>query len=212
MESLVTPVVHEPCWALVLGGAGCVWEDVCMVVAMLGAKWPGIVVAANDIGCHWPERLEQWATVHPEKMPGWAADRKTHGFSPAVTWTRVGGSRRQQNTSCADHVIQPWGGGSSGMLAVQVAREVGCTHAILCGLPMTKTEHFVQSTVHVLHRPWSQCDNHWRVWPRLKNKMLPWARSMSGRTRELLGMPTAEWLNTTLLLPSPVLEVAHGTT
>jgi len=94
-------------------------------------------------------------------------------------------------------VIYPWSGGSSGMLAVQVALALGCTKVMLCGMPMTPTPHFEQSAeFDAAHTVWSEADGHWRSWLRVHQH--GWfedrVRSTSGRTRDLFGAPTREWL------------------
>lgn len=96
-----------------------------------------------------------------------------------------------------DFVVLPWAGGSSGMLAVQVALTLGCTKVILCGVPMTATEHFSQShEFDADHTRWTEADMHWRAFERVH--ALGWfenkVRSMSGRSRDLFGAPTREWL------------------
>jgi len=80
------------------------------------------------------------------------------------------------------------------MLAIQVAQQIGCVRVILCGIPMAATPHFVESTVHVLGQPWKAVEGHWRAWQKHLDKIQGWVKSMSGRTQELLGAPTLEWL------------------
>src|SRR5688572_6460764 len=62
------PVVTQPHYALLLGGADCVWDDVNALESMLGSTWPGIVIAVNDIGAMWPRRLDHWCSLHMENM------------------------------------------------------------------------------------------------------------------------------------------------
>ena len=65
---MTTPItrlgLEHPEWAIVLGGADCVWDDVLAWEAIYGRRWDGLVAAANDIGCHWPRPLDHWATLH----------------------------------------------------------------------------------------------------------------------------------------------------
>lgn len=187
----------RPEWALVLGGASCVWDDVRAWEHEYGQPWDGLVIAANDIGIHWPGPLHHWASLHSEVLHWqWQPQRTARQASPAdspETW-----GRPERFTGCGsrqlvDHVIQPWGDGSSGMLATQVAHEVGCVKAVLCGIPMTKTAHFAETTEKFADQ-WHAANGHWRAWKRHKHLFLGWARSMSGRTRELLGTPTREWI------------------
>ena len=176
--------------ALVIGGARCVWEDVKKLEAEFG-PWRGLVIAVNDIGCHWPGPIDHWCTLHPEKMKKWQAERSTKGYPGGyTTWT----SRKYAGI---DKVIKTWGGMSSGGLAVTVAID-GLTveRVVLAGVPMEKTPHFAQSTVHQKTKNWNSAQTHWRSWnkPQAESKMKGKVRSMSGLTLQKFGAPDAEWL------------------
>ena len=157
---------------------------------MLGYPWDGYVVAANDIGIHAPV-LHHWCTLHPEKMAGWERERRQAGRPAGYTrW----GRRIHQSV---DRQVTAWGGGSSGLLGVTVARDaLGCERIVLCGVPMTRSPHFAESTVHPRGKPWPSAHSHWKVWVKDTNvaRMKGRVRSMSGRTKDLLGAPTREWL------------------
>lgn len=75
------------------------------------------------------------------------------------------------------------------MATVVATRELGCL-GVLCGMPMDERPHFHGGRGR---RAWTDADFHWDVWLRFRH-LLGRARSMSGRTRELLGAPTAEEL------------------
>ncbi|KKK49495.1 hypothetical protein LCGC14_3134470, partial [marine sediment metagenome] len=179
-------LVH-PEWALILGGGELVWDEVLAWEEMYGRQWDGIVIAANDVGSHWPRALDHWVTLHPDKMVQWRKQRATYGFSVDYeTWGR--------QKHHVDHQIRPWAGGASGMLAIQVAGIIGCRRAVLCGIPMTPSPHFTESIIHRSGHPWKSVAGHWRAWDAHLDKMTGWVRSMSGRTQETLGTPTLEWL------------------
>jgi len=177
--------------ALVLGGGAGVWDEVLTLEALLGHQWSELIVAANDVGAHWPRELHHWCTLHPQKMKGWMQKRADYGFSNGfVTWGR-------NVKHCDRSIHEMWPGGSSGLLAVQVACVVGATHVVLCGVPMTATPHFRESTEeHIVDgaRLWRHADKHWRAWERERERLQPIVRSMSGRTRDMLGAPDATWL------------------
>lgn len=185
------PPQHDK-WSLILGGASCVWEDVQSWEVLYGKRWDGLVIAANDIGAHWPRDLHHWVSLHPNKFKKWKALRNQQQLpdSRPETWGR---DRRFGEKGLSDHALLPWHGGSSGMFAIQVARELKCTRAILCGIPMTFTPHFAQ-TQESFAPQWHQSAAHFKAWPRYKEHMIGWVRSMSGKTQELLGVPTLEWL------------------
>lgn len=187
--------------AIIIGGASCVWTDLTSFEQMYGREWDGLVIAVNDIGAHWPRDLNHWASLHPNKFKKWKAlrynlwrtpDSATYKkmMRPYETW---GSPPRFDDWEMTDHILTPWLGGSSGMFAVQVALALGCRKAILCGIPMTPTAHFSESQEE-FGTSWGSADAHWRVWPRHQPQMEGWVRSMSGRTQELLGQPTWEWL------------------
>ncbi len=179
----------HPEWAIVLGGGSGVWDDVLAWEKLYGKQWDGVVVCCNDVGSHWPRPLDHWCTLHPEKMVHWMAQRAKYGFCMEfATW-----GRKRRGALLANKMA-PWPGGSSGMLAVQLAQLVGCKRAILCGIPMTPTPHFSESLLHQTEKPWSSVAGHWRSWGKQAHRMRGWARSMSGRTEELLGTPTLAWL------------------
>lgn len=181
------PNLKHPEWALVLGGGEAVWDEVLAWEKEYGRQWDGLVIAANDVGCHWPRYLDHWCTLHPEKMEPWLKTRARYGFSNGVqTW-----GRRAQ---VLDHALQPWAGGASGMLAIQVAQVLSCSRAVLCGMPMTPTPHFAESLVQTEGKNWNAVAGHWRAWGRELVRMKGWVRSMSGRTQETLGVPTLTWL------------------
>jgi hypothetical protein len=178
----------EPTWALCLGGAAEVWEDVRALEELVG-PWPGIVIAANDVGASWPRPLDHWVSLHAYKLPRWIALREGRGYPGGfLAW---GLSR---DASCVHYTVVPWGGGSSGLLAVQAAQMMGCTRAVLCGMPMTPTPHFGE-TQERFHPQWFAATAYWVAWKRNAHRMLGWVTSMGGRTRELLGAPTAAWLH-----------------
>jgi hypothetical protein len=177
---------------LVLGGGDCVWEDVAAWEKQYGQEWDGLVIAANDIGSWWPRRLDHWVSLHPNKFVAWRQLRAVNGFPPAsMIWGRP---QRQGEVLLWDQEIVPWPGGSSGLLAVQVAQQLGCRRAVLCGVPMTTTGHFKESQENFGPSLWFGSAGHWTAWVRHQEHLQGWVRSMSGKTRELLGEPTAAWL------------------
>lgn len=186
-EQYPPPEVLHPEWALILGGATAVWDEVLAWEEIYGKTWDGLVIAANDVGSHWPRHLDHWCTLHPEKMESWKKARAGYGLSDGYqTWGR--------RTQTLDHQVRPWAGGSSGMLAIQIASELGCVRAVLCGIPMTPTPHFIESTVHPNNKKWTAVAGHWRAWVKHMDRMRGWVKSMSGETQVELGAPTLEWL------------------
>ena len=184
----MTRAVAHPEWALCLGGADCVWDDVLAWEAEYGREWDGLVIAANDVGCHWPRAIDHWVSLHSNKFGRWEALRKRHQLPGG--YARWGMERHAQ---LVDQHVKVWAAGSSGLLAVQVAWTLGCTRAVLCGIPMTASAHFGESG-EGFHKKWFAANAHWSAWSRVEGKLAGWVRSMSGRTRERYGCPSLDWL------------------
>lgn len=150
----------------------------------------------NDIGTIYPERIDFWVSLHPEKMLKWQQLRRAHGLNddyityahePCQPGLVPGGDPR----------VDKWldfrypgmtGSGSSGLLAVKAAQAEGCNRIVLAGIPLTvKDRHFFDD------KPWYERDSFadaWRIaYPNLKHSV----RSLSGWTKELLGYPTSTW-------------------
>jgi SAM-dependent methyltransferase len=176
--------------ALILGGGPNPFGELAEVEAMIGREWPGLVVAVNDVGIHYTGRLDHWCSLHYEKLVKWNVRRADMMPKTWLTWSKV----RAGHT--VDRTLAGWTAGSSGLLGVGVALELGCTHIVLCGIPMTIDTHFPQSDVHDPNKPWKSANGHWGAWKRstVLSKMGDRVRSMSGRTRERFGAPTPEWL------------------
>lgn len=171
--------------ALVLGGASCVWDDAKAAQALCTFD---LTLAVNDIGMVWPEPLTHWVTLHPEKFKKWQDGRAENGFNTdykAVTWVNGGGRNCRIDAKTTD-----WGG-SSGLLALKVAMEAGANKIILAGVPMTNTPHY-----HTPQKNWKYAGTHWPRWERHLKLFKDKARSMSGRTKDVLGEPDKEWLTT----------------
>ena len=165
--------------ALVLGGAACVWAD---VDAALGLGEFDMVVACNDIGALWPGRLDHWASLHPERLPKWESERRARGYPGGwVTWAH------RAHKGIARDTGGDWAG-SSGLLAVRVALEVGASRVVLAGVPLDRDAGHV-----VRQAAWPSADAFRKGWKRHEADLIG-VRSMSGWTREFLGAPDEVWL------------------
>lgn len=167
---------------LVVGGASCVWDD----LERVPDGWATEVICVNDVGAYYDGEFRHWASLHPDKFPGWWAVRQTldKPKNRPTFWGRT--VPAGVDPGPVDAVVDHWGGSSAG-LAVRIAlQELGADEVVMAGCPQTHTPHF--------HTPraWQHWDVYWRDWERLaKEGKLVNVRSLSGRTRELLGRP--EW-------------------
>lgn len=163
----------------------------------MAGRFDGPVVAVNDVGVVWSRPLAAWTSLHPDKLLrgdprhpdklSWVAQREAAGHPMDFrTFSKRGHAE--------ETVLDGFNGGSSGLLAVQVAAQIGCDLVVLCGVPMSKRPHFKESIDHDPLTAWRSADSHWRAWKNNQNKLHGWVRSMSGRTRDTFGAPTLAWL------------------
>lgn len=176
--------------ALVLGGASTIWTDSAEALRLFR---PDAIAAVNDIGTRWAGPIDIWATLHHEKMTAWRQARERRGFSPAKM--HVGIEAAPGIDRIEDY---RWpgmtGSGSSGLYAVKLLMDRGFDRIVLAGVPMDAGgAHFFDPA------RWDEVASFWQTWldqaPRLQGTV----KSMSGRTRALLGAPTAEWLGAAVL-------------
>jgi hypothetical protein len=180
--------------ALVVGSSAEVWQEVEAAQAL--CRFDAFYIIKMT-GIHWDQGFFYWITLHPEYMGGYKAKRRELGLpddyqivSPPPT--EVG--RHGDAANAADRrVSYRWPGmtssGSSGLFGVKVALDDGHDRVVCAGIPMLRDAgHFARG------KPWTQVDSFTRGWeiamPHLKDKV----RSMSGWTKEKLGVPTSEWL------------------
>jgi len=177
------PGPGEALSALVLGGANTLEADKAAALALFE---PDLIIACNHAGRDEPGRLDHWATMHADLMPHWLKQRRAAGRpEPGQLWHA---RHRGRNAIASSRSIESWGG-SSGMLCIAVAFELGVRRIVLAGVPMTKTaKHYDDEKL------WMEARQYWSAWERRQGMMLGRVRSFSGWTANLLGVPTREWL------------------
>lgn len=162
--------------ALVLGGASCLQADLDAI-----GPWSGIVIATNDAGTIYPHRIDHWASLHPEKLGTWRLLRWANkGNGDYTTWTHW------HKCELAERAIEGWTNGSSGLLAVGVAFELGIERVVLAGVPMDARPHYFDRT------SWLSCMTHQPHWESRGELLIGRVFSPSGWTREFLGAPPAD--------------------
>lgn len=82
-------------------------------------------------------------------------------------------------------------GGTSGLFATQIALALGYEKIILCGIPINNSRRFYDSPNHRFKYEGISQQEPWQIASRTFEDRV---RSMSGKTKELLGEPTKEWL------------------
>ena len=181
--------------ALVLGGAACVTDDAERALKLFE---PDAVAAINDMIARWRGKIDYAVTLHPEKLDFWIKHRGIWGGDPGqfACWSHAYKSplaRRQFLTET--RTTSDWGG-SSGLMAVKVLLQEGFDKIVLAGVPMERTAGHVAKPGE-----WPQARAYQKAWKR-RVPEIAWAtRSMSGFTRDILGEPTEEWLQSETARP-----------
>jgi hypothetical protein len=137
----------------------------------------------NDMITHFPHQIDNAGTLHPDKLSMWTSERRAKGYKvPSRVWAH-------RPFSGVSDWTRDWAG-STGLFLVKIARELGHTHIVLCGVPMSvESNHFLRQT------RWDACHGFRRGWTNQLVSIKGYVRSYSGWTRELFGAPTDEWLS-----------------
>lgn len=176
--------------ALILGRAAGVWEE--YEAAKQLASFD-VLIAINKAGRDCPDPIQHWTSFHPDLFPLWLKQRRELGLPDhaAQLWSGI-----YKGHPCGSGKIAfpvkyvESNGGSSGMLAVDVALTgLSVDRAVLCGVPLQKTARYDDAT------PWTEGEVYRAAWLEKLEFIKGRVRSMSGWTRDLLGEPTREWLD-----------------
>lgn len=168
--------------ALIIGGANTLPRD---RYAALELFTPDLIIACNHAGRDEHGPVDHWVTMHPELFPHWIAAREAGGHPPAVQLWHA----RHKQSRVESKPVESWGG-SSGMLCIAVAFELGVERIVLAGVPMEKANRHYDDP-----RPWNEARQYHPAWERRVPQMRGRVKSLSGWTRDLLGEPTEGWLN-----------------
>lgn len=172
---------------IVVASGRCVWDDL-EALGLKGGHYTGAyhVMCVNDVVMHYPGRVSHLYSNDRRRIPGWLQIRRDEIQREygAVDHTH----------SCRDGAKHKWpwpGHGSSSLGAVYTGLAMGYEEIVLCGVPLDDSGHYF--------------DPHWKktnftreVGQKASGEMMYWAnaakncfkgrvKSMSGRTRELLG-------------------------
>jgi len=178
---------------LILGSAKCLWSDYIEAVKL--AKFDA-VCAVNQSGCHFPDRIDYWCTLHPEKLLKWQQYRHDEGYSNdyvSISHEKpetfeLGKAYPRIDKRVDFRYPGMTESGSSGLLAVKAMQEEGFDQIVIAGMPMQLDQaHFHDA------KPWSERNMFIPAWEKAYPFIHPSVRSMSGWTCELLGYPSHEW-------------------
>lgn len=184
--------------ALIIGRAGCVWNDIKGALGLFGqvgyAESAYDVIAINGVGCDLPFRIDHWVSFHAELFPMWMQNRRDNGYPFAYPdgyqlWTSARGRHMTEWEKHYKIRMVDCNGGSSGMVAVLVALEIGAPKIVLAGVPLeNEYGHY--------DKPgwWDEAHLHRVAWEKLAPEVKARIRSLSGWTKEFFGSPKKEWL------------------
>jgi len=174
---------------VICGGGRCVWEDLepfCPHIRAGGTH----IMAVNDVGMHIPLDIWHWYSNCPRELSNWARARRpgyNTGFKTHALKHASGASKTPA------HFMWPFPGhGTSGLNAVYVGLRLGYKQIVLCGIPLDNSGHYfdphwVQSN---FQREVPDKDRSLKWWSNAADNIFEGrVKSMSGRTRELLGAP-----------------------
>jgi hypothetical protein len=178
---------------IVIASGRCLWDDLEACPFVAKDHLPKCdVIGVNFAGVFWHNPLKHWVSIHGEYFKYW------------FTWRREQMKHEEPQTHSTDrkpsrespYVKNIWpfvnSGGTSGLCAIYVALGLGYSKVILCGLPLDASGHFYTSPYrkHAFgNRSQEKCwENSRDLY--FKDRV----RSMSGKTKEIIGYPDDEWL------------------
>jgi hypothetical protein len=172
---------------IITGAAPSVWADIERVPDLVTEIIPGrgymnydfMAIGLDAVDKYaWPIRYV--ATYHPAEIQ--QIKERRQATAGNTDYQVISHETRPD----VDIFIKDWWrpSGSSSLLGVQAALQLGYQKIILCGCPLTG-ESAKKDNYNTFHIGWT--DKHKQI----KDHV----RSMSGWTKELLGAPTEEWLH-----------------
>lgn len=156
---------------LVIVGTGLTMLQDLNTVAYIHADYMAINAGALLV----KSEIKYLASQHYENMPCWVNGRTSLGFNKNFTSISI------EPYKCVDKVMElEVHNGSSGLYGTLCGLKLGYKKIILCGIGLDTDFHKRFS------KTWE------RICPNIKN----YVKSLSGLTKDILGQPTKEWLET----------------
>lgn len=134
---------------------------------------------AIGLDCPYREHIQFFATYHFLDIPTYKMRREAYGGNLDF---KVIGHKIHPEIDIVEEYKEP--SGSSSLLGVLAAIKLGYKKIILCGCPLMGSNKSGTT-------PYSYFQKGWVV---KLSEIKPYTKSMSGWTREILGYPTKEWI------------------
>lgn len=176
---------------MVCGSARCLWDD----VKKLAAAWdsgPFDIMAVKQSGMHLPFKFQHWVGAHgerfqymvPMRREGYyfrGMDKGQRGVHPQKNGYKV---HSEKQWPLVDYVWPTDMTGTSALFGTRVGLALGYDEIALCGVPLDKSGRYYDA-------PWDSGPDlnvvDMREWEAFVPVFNGRVKSMSGRTRELLG-------------------------
>lgn len=131
------------------------------------------VMLINSAALIYDKPCKYIASQHFENMPTWVMGRKKLLMGKGFTTISI------EPYECVDLIMElEVHNGSSGLYGILTALKFGYKKIVLCGMGLDSSFH----------------SRFFKTWERIKPNLNDCVRSYSGQTRELLGVPTKQWL------------------
>lgn len=186
---------------LICGSGRSLFADLAAMSALAGGVEPAMeadydIMAVNDAYLALPV-VHHLVSYHDELLFPWLMIKGPRFLNNGVWQAQPEPPvvcHSQREGKAVDRVwVFEEGGGSSSFFGVQIALELGYERIVLCGVPFDASGRFY-------FPPWQNGHDYagtdgWEIWEKWHAEgKLEAVRSMSGRTRTLLGQPEREWL------------------
>lgn len=171
----------------IVGSARCVWEDMEKVGLAKNNDTNFHVMCVNDMIMHYPGRVHHSYSNNHAYLPKWMNARRDQYL------TRWEGKIHTHSNKIGGKWTWPWPGhGTSSLNACYTGIALGYEQIILCGVPLDNTGRYFEP-------PWMKSnfqneigvrDGRLKYWANAKDRIFKGrVKSVSGRTKELLGAP-----------------------
>lgn len=184
--------------ALIVGRSAAAMED--YAAALTFGPYDEVLVVGKMLVA-FPHEADHAVSFHSDLFAKWARTRRERGYPPVGCYW--GATYKGKDMYLGHPAPGPLRrvaqvGGSSGFMAVQVAvDELRCERVVLAGVPMDAAASHMPFTLcssETSGAPWAEADHYWETWVERMDWLRGYVRSVSGRTRDVLGAPTQEWL------------------
>lgn len=173
---------------VICAGGACVWDDLALLGVRGGDNQEWDVMCVNDVVMHYPGQVRHFFSNDHRLMPHWIGARRPqyvrlYGQIQHTHSCRVGGKH-----------TWPWPGhGTSALGATYTGIALGYDRIVLCGVPLDNSPNYFSPSWELRNferEVGTKPNGEMQYWQQARDKCFKGrVKSMSGRTRELLGSP-----------------------